>query len=276
MRQSKLEEANQASAKSSSTYNLNIPLTGNEAWEPGFVFRVGWSRSAPDQYEERKTQPIESHSDNPIESFKDFLSGFISQLTSPSAWISQTKSSYTYLLGKGADGKEKLVFLNDAEKVKDTKKATNPTLAKSSTTTPKPKTQSHVNPSKALQKLLPSLPKPTVKPKDYRVYAAPYWMGTAYVTAEDGQEIKQVTFKTRIRPTWWDYISSGNDGSPRWLVLTLFGIFLAVFLWICCSTIFLSHQLTLHEVRSAIKLKSRFIDCNEIIINMQMSRCRTL
>jgi len=67
-------------------------------------------------------------------------------------------------------------------------------------------------------------------------------MGTAYVSSDEFETHR--AGKLNTKPNWWDM---SGDASPRWVLLTLFTIFMVIFLWICGSTIFLSRQLNRDE-----------------------------
>lgn len=218
----------------SSNNRPHLPPMAANAWAPGFTFRIGWSQSgrAEKHHKNEKNLPTA----NPFDTFRDFFSRFVNHLTSPSLWASKS-SSYTYLIGKGEDGKEKLVFVTDTS----TTSTSTEVDSKSVVTTHKPKpakVAEHTN-KQAVQKV-----------RDYHVYAAPYWMGTAYVSTSADEISGHRDAKvggTRAAGDWWD-MSPAGDASPRWVLFTLFTIFLVIFLWIGGSTLFLSRQLNRDEV----------------------------
>ena len=214
-----------------------------ESWAPGFVFRIGWTRADSEQQSELTDS-------NPMRMFKDFFTTIMNRFSLPTVF-STSKTSYSYLLGKGDDGKEKLVFL--------------PQIEKPSTTTHRPTTVSHHSSSVLTRKPTQHTPEKPLTKSAKRIKwqtktlqakpahsltnkaVPPYWMGAAFVPSD------AIATEVRIQDSgnFWDCLTPRSDDKP-WVFMTLFILFMMVFFWICGSTIFLSRQLSKTDVRTVL------------------------
>ncbi|KAI1280338.1 hypothetical protein HDE_13588 [Halotydeus destructor] len=213
---------------------LHIPLAA-DSWAPGFIFKVGWTRSGQDVRPSAPREPKDS--DDPLAMMKDLVSNFFSSLTSPMSWVS--KSSYTYLVGKGVDGKEKLVILPTEEHDRGI-------IAKSRIpTTPKPvKVLPPTTPKRRTVQTTTSRPPPptTQAAKVAKIRLSSHWMGTSFFQPDNLGMVQQVGDDQDTVDQ-----DASDEANSRWVIVTLFALFAIVFVWICGSTIFLSRQLTKEE-----------------------------
>lgn len=210
--------------------SVRLPMSP-EAWAPGFVFRIGWSHSSRGEDKSHDERSLPDFA-NPLRMFRDFFSGFINRLATPSEWTS--KSSVTYLLGKGANGKEEMVLLPDDSdsliQAKEPCESTEVEVTSKPSTTHKPK-------------VLVTPATPTVKA---RVIPAPYLVGSTH--AMDHKD-KKLIGTERTKKGWWDCLTNIEvAATPSWVPFALLSALFLIVAWICSTTHFMSNYIYSNEV----------------------------